>query len=51
MHDFEELALHLVLPSFAFEFLGDAEDLLDSPRDHTSRAFSLIKVSIDVYWI
>ena len=40
-HDLKELALHLVLPAFSLELVGDTEDLLYSTRDHTGGRLGL----------
>ena len=41
-YDLEELALHLVLPTFGLELARNTEDLLDCTGDHTRRRFSLV---------
>ena len=41
-YDLEELALHLVLPTFRLELARDTEDLLNCTGNHTRRRFSLV---------
>jgi hypothetical protein len=40
-YNFEELAFHLIFPTFGFHFVGDAENLVNRTGNHPQIFFAL----------